>query len=91
MEETTLRVVTPGKFEGEPRWAEHFWSLAMEGAADEEHFEDPQEGGDGPLVCTFFVEPADVGRFPELAGVAFVELWEGGDGFVYTSATKTVA
>ena len=38
MEEKKLRkgeiIGTPGKFEGEPRWAPSFWSMLLEGGAD---------------------------------------------------------
>lgn len=30
------RIVSPGKFEGEPMFAPHFWELGLEGFADED-------------------------------------------------------
>ena len=43
------RITAPGKFEGEPIFAPHFWSLGLEGFAD----------GDNGKVYTFKISKTD--------------------------------
>lgn len=54
------RIVSPGKFEGEPVFAPHFWELGLEG------FSDDDEVG----VFKFQIKQDDPEHemFPELAG-----------------------
>jgi hypothetical protein len=65
-------IVSPGKFEGQPLHAPHFWALGLEGAADED---------DGECYA-FHVDSSDVERFAELAGVRTLRLVEDANGFV---------
>lgn len=76
----------PGKFEGEPMWAPHFWELILSGAVDDTTF-------DGPGDCDvswLILEPTDLVDFPELAEVYGISMWESEQGFVFsdTYATK---
>jgi hypothetical protein len=73
----------PGKFEGEPRWAPHFYERGGDGFADLDLVDDEH----APL-WGFLVTEEDVALFPELAGVYAVSLEESDQGFVY-SATLT--
>lgn len=73
----------PGKFEGEPPFVEHFWSLGLEGCADETKFDGEED--DGPAVWVFNVERPDMQKFPELEGYRAVEIWEDDNGFVHHS------
>lgn len=52
------RIVSPGKFEGEPVFAPHFWDVAMNGFAD----------GDNGDTFTFHIrkDDAEHDEFPEL-------------------------
>lgn len=65
---------SPGKFEGEPVYALHFYDALMNGFAD-------LDDGD---VATFEVNDDDRKLFPELANVQNVYLWESDQGFIYT-------
>ena len=66
------RIQSPGKFEGERRYVPYFWSVYLNGFADE-------DDGD---VLTFVVTWADVDMFPELHGRREIRLREDGNGFV---------
>lgn len=70
----------PGKFEGEPRYAEHYWNKVLEGCADREDVDE-----DGRPVALFKINETDVQLFPELADVERLMLWEDEFGFVYTA------
>ena len=71
-------IVSPGKFEGEPEYAPHFYEIMCGGGADATIY-------DGDVqIDVFVVTTDDVARFPELAGVYAVLLWERSDGFVET-------
>ncbi len=74
-------VTMPGKFEGEPSYAESYWGHALDGCADE-------DTGD---LFVFRVRPEDIEHNPELAGVAVLVLWEDSQGFVWTHAFFTEA
>ena len=69
-------VRSPGKFEGEPAWAVHFWNAGLDGCADEEFYD-----GDTP-VWVFKIAPEDAVQFPDLAGLYAVMIWEADSGFV---------
>ena len=74
----------PGKFEGEPTYAPYFWDAVLDGGGDEEVIAD-----DGQTPVSFFnVLPEDREKFPSLANVTRVEIWEDQDGFVHTIATR---
>jgi len=63
----------PGKFEGEQLYVPYFWDAFMNGGADEDDGE----------VMSFDVGDEDRKEFPELVGVARVQLQESDTGFVY--------
>lgn len=67
----------PGKFEGEPTYALHFWDAMLNGDGETVY------DGDTP-VSLLGVDPDDVRRFPELADVEVIALWEDSQGFVHT-------
>jgi hypothetical protein len=69
---------TPGKFEGEPTYAEHFYNLMLDGVSDDTIYD-----GETP-VDVFKVSAEDIAQFPDLDGVDYVILWESEQGFVYT-------
>lgn len=66
------RIQSPGKFEGARRYVPYFWSVFLNGFADE-------DDGD---VLIFEVTHADRDMFPELQGCERVRLREDGNGFV---------
>lgn len=74
--------MVPGKFEGEPPWAEHFWNLSLEGGHDS-----AEEDEDGYFVVAFSVTDEDIVKFPELNGVDEIRLWEDNQGFVHTETS----
>ena len=70
----------PGKFEGEPTFAPHFYDLWLEGASDD----DIQEPN-GTLTSIFIVQPDERKLFPYIAPETYVvALSEDNDGFVWT-------
>lgn len=68
----TGRIVSPGKFAGEPVWVPYFWELLLDGEGEE------QEDG----WIDFGIEPEDIEEFPELAGAEKIGIYEREDGFV---------
>ena len=62
----------PGKFEGEARYVPHYWSLFLDGFADE----------DNGKVLKFCVSKEDKENFPELKRRKVIKLIEREDGFV---------
>lgn len=69
---TTLRITSPGKFEGEPRYVPHFYQIWQEGGAYEDR---------GPY-CSIYINAEDVQLFPELHGFYEINLHEDANGFV---------
>ena len=67
------RIKSPGKFEGEMLYVPHFWDVFMNGGADDE------EGDD---VMVFEVGHDERIAFPELGKKKKVKLRERDDGFV---------
>lgn len=65
---------SPGKFEGEPRYAPYFYNTYLDGCAD----------ADDGVVITFDVLGPDIDKFPELKNVSRVYMWESDQGFIYT-------
>lgn len=68
----------PGKFESEPIYAPWFWACGLEGGADEEFLD----------KMVFVVTKDDRILFPELEGVAQLEMYEDGNGFVTCETIK---
>ena len=67
-------IVSPGKFEGEQRYALYFYDLYMNGSWDDE-----DEDG----VLSFGLDKQDWIKFPELCNTKTVFLYEDNYGFVY--------
>lgn len=70
------RIVSPGKFEGEPIFAPYFWNAALEGMADDD---------DGECY-TFALSAEDHALWPELKEQGWTDtlmMWESEQGFVY--------
>ena len=74
------RIVSPGKFEGQPVYPPHFCELALDGCSDDDFY----EYAEGPLMSVFVVTPEDVRRVPELSVGEMIELGEDDQGFVHT-------
>ncbi len=77
------RIVSPGKFEGQPIYAPHFWERVLNGGADEE----VTLGGTPHNWLT--ISDDDRAQFPELTAYPFTEpgtdmivISESDDGFV---------
>ncbi len=66
---------TPGKFEGEPTYAEHFWDLI--------EFSETIYDGDTAIEA-FKVNAEDVAAYPDLHDVEVVLLWCSDQGFIYS-------
>lgn len=80
-------IVSRGKFEGEPVYVPAFWQLALEGG-----FDDVETVGEGEFAevhtFAFKIDASDVERWPELAGVRTLRLWEDDNGFVHHGVEK---
>lgn len=68
----TLRITSPGMFEGECRYVPHFWSIYLDGFADR----------DNGHVLGFDVTAEDKAQFPELKHRKTVRLIQNDSGFV---------
>jgi len=69
---------SPGKFEGCPAYALHYWDMSMNGMADE------TDDCDGVLVDVFDVTEDDRKLYPEIGEDAHaIRLWEDDYGFVH--------
>lgn len=69
----------PGKFEGEPSYAEYYWGAALDGAGDD------VISASGRTVSFFKVNRGDRILFPYIAnGTRWVSLWEDDQGFVWS-------
>lgn len=80
----TLRIIDPGKFEGEPRWLPYFYEAWGAGeAATEDAIEH-----DGAIECQAWIYIADYDliQFPELRGYYQVRIMVDEQGFVYGEA-----
>ncbi len=71
-------IVSPGKFEGEPVYAPHFFDASLNGGPD-----DYADDG-GVDVMLFAIQPEDLAEFPELEGSDNIRMWENDSGFIYT-------
>lgn len=74
-------IVSPGKFEGEPRYATAMWDSVCSGFADHD-FYDPETDTCESIVL---VTADDVALYPELKDVYAVHLYETEQGFVCTT------
>lgn len=75
-------IVSPGKFEGEPAWLPYFYTLWNDGGADDEILIH------GTTTAIFNIDASDVTRFPALAGVRQIYVWEDSQGFVRCTTTN---
>jgi hypothetical protein len=69
---------TLGKFEGEPRYVPYYWDISMEQGQDDEVYFNENE----PLYLFFVVTDEDKVKFPELADIYGICLYETEQGFV---------
>jgi hypothetical protein len=76
-------IQSPGKFEGEMVYAPHYYSLIMDGCADETEYDD-----DDTPIDYFDVSSEDTKEFPELKGVKRLVCFEDSSGFFYCSIVK---
>ncbi len=78
----------PGKFEGEPSYAEYFFDLSMEGGQDDSFVSDYDV-----QIDYFKASPADISNAGKdgdiLMDFPHVILWESNDGFVYTDVFES--
>ena len=65
-------IVSPGKFEGEPVYVLHFWSMALDGGADV----DDEDG------FQFELSDEDRADYPALGDAEHLTLWGDDQGFV---------
>lgn len=80
------RIVSPGKFEGEPIYVPYFWDMTLSGCAPDEEFDE-----DGNHIYSCHVHAEDHAQFPEeLRLVACVYLWEDEQGFVHSQAFTSI-
>ena len=78
LDESGERIVSPGKFEGEPVYIPHFWDEFLNGCADED---------DGETMI-FHICDEDRAQFPSLANVAAVYIEQDDNGFVNSWTTE---
>ena len=68
-------ITSPGRFEREPIWVPYFWTIFLDGGADE----------DDGSVLTFNIDAEDRAEFPGLLDdVGQVYLWQDDNGFVHS-------
>lgn len=68
----------PGKFEGEPTYARHFYDIMLDGGGDDTLCDNDT------LIEVFIVTDEDRRLYPDLVDVYAVGLQESDSGFVYT-------
>jgi hypothetical protein len=66
----------PGQFEGQTPAIVHFWNIGMNGFADQDTIEK------GVPVYKFRLTSADRAAFPELAGKAWLSIYQDDRGFI---------
>jgi len=76
VEECEEMVESPGKFEGCSRYVPYYHELAMDGAADDEEWDDDN------VTYVFEVKDEDVELFDELKEMEYVRFFTNNDGFV---------
>ena len=67
-------IINSGKFENEPVYAPYFYSISLDGGADEVEADEAD---------IFYVTEEDIKEFPELKGEHRVRLCEDNNGFIY--------
>jgi hypothetical protein len=75
-------ISSPGKFQGEAAYVPHFWMLGLDGGADDDIYGYVGSG----IALTYFVfrlTDDDRKRWPSLANIERLELWQSEDGFVF--------
>jgi hypothetical protein len=76
-------ITSPGKFEGAPIWAPHFWALVGLGEGERIPYPVPEgETESGEHFWQFVITPEDEIEFPELKGSIWVCLEEDSQGFI---------
>ena len=76
---------SPGKFEGQPSYAVHFYDMWNNGFLDEDCFD-----GELEHQCMAYcnIDSDDIAEFPELKGIDCMTIHETGYGFVYMEESK---
>ncbi len=74
----------PGKFQGEPSYAEFFYDLAMDGDQTETFVD-----SFGVQIDVFRIEQEDYDKFQDLVNEEFIILWESDDGFVFSEVASS--
>lgn len=77
----STRILSPGKFEGEPLYVPYFYDAFLDGFAEFEGDEDDE-------YMTFDITDEDVELWPELKGWSRILLFERSDGFVSHQVIK---
>ena len=73
------RVASPGKFEGEPWYVVALWDLVLDGAADGETWDGPDNDD---LTAWFRVDDEMRAACGLDGSHSWIAVWERGDGFV---------
>ena len=77
-------IQNPGKFEFEPIYTPHYWSLMLDGL-EYESIDFPIGEDETKTVDIFQVTAEDLAEFPELEGIAYIALEVSEEGFVQAS------
>lgn len=75
----SIRICTPGKFEGCAIYVPHLWEAVLNGEGEEHPFQTE----DDPQTTRLEITAEDRAEYPELNGIDFADLWEDDQGFVY--------
>ena len=79
-------ITSPGKFQGEPVWAPHFYEKSLDGCAEELSF---MEDGCGEFAALVDVDLEDKKEWPELFDAECVLITENDQGFVSARFLKS--
>ena len=71
-------IIDAGRFEGEPGYTPYFWTMLMDGCADDEYV-----NSDDIAIAVFNIEKQDKAMFPELTGYNVIEVWCDDNGFCH--------
>jgi hypothetical protein len=81
-------IISPGKFESEPRYAPYFYDLLLNGEGEEELI-DPDYSDE--TATSFSISQEDIEQFPELLEYSEIILFISDSGFVYTNVIPASA
>jgi len=77
-------ITNPGKFEGEPLYAPHFYDMILDGGSDLDFYDNSDE----MLFNIFKITSEDCIYFPELTDTLFLVCFEDEQGFFYCKSRK---